>query len=103
MPKARKAKRKTPITSTHIPGTSHSSTVSNKPSATRGVIRRFHVLIKRQTQLRTKLHEGSTSSSAVDAQRELKDIESEMEELGGLEAYQKMSAIGQGKDRKSVV
>ncbi|KAF7789548.1 hypothetical protein EIP86_000494 [Pleurotus ostreatoroseus] len=96
MPKARKTKRKIPVTITHAPVAAGSS---NKPSATRAVIRRFHVLKKRQAQLQKGLQYGGTSSGARDAQVELAEIEREMAELGGLEAYQKMSSIGQGNDR----
>ncbi|KAJ3554614.1 hypothetical protein NM688_g3012 [Phlebia brevispora] len=95
MSKTRKVKRKAPVTATHTPRTSS----SNKPAATRAVIRRFHVLQKRQAQLRRALSRGGTSSDGRDAQRELADIERQMAALGGLEAYQKMSAIGQGDDR----
>lgn len=31
--------------------------------------------------------------------RELRDVEREMESMGGLGVYQRMSSIGQGKDR----
>lgn len=96
MPKTRKTKRKTPITASRVSGAGPSS---NKPSATRAIIRRFHVLKKRQVQLQKSLHEGSTSIAAGEAQKELADIEREMVEIGGLEAYQKMSVIGQGSDR----
>jgi 25S rRNA (adenine2142-N1)-methyltransferase len=54
------------------------------------LIKRRAILEKRQN----KYGDGISSSST-----ELKDIEAEMETMGGLEAYQSMSAIGQGKDR----
>jgi 25S rRNA (adenine2142-N1)-methyltransferase len=100
----RRPKRKTPITdagatSGSIVGPSGSS---SKPAATRKVIRRFHVLNKRQLQLRKTLgnqKKSGLSDEARQAKEELTAIEQEIEEMGGLEAYQKMSVIGQGNDR----
>lgn len=85
MPKARK--RKAPIvhTDTH-------STSSNTPQSSRTIIRRFHVLQKRRTQL---LNRGPDARVA----QALSAIDQEIEELGGLECYQRMSAVGQGVDR----
>lgn len=78
-----------------------SSGSSSSPAATRTVIRRFHVLNKRQTQLQRLLEgDGSElSSQARDAREEIIAIEQEISDMGGLEAYQKMSVIGQGEDR----
>lgn len=87
MPKIRK--RKAPITNV-LPT---SSTSSSKPESSRAVIRRFHVLLKRQAQLqKLVVHDLSQRT-------ELAHVEREIEELGGLETYQRMSAIGQGSDR----
>ncbi|KAK1229086.1 25S rRNA (adenine2142-N1)-methyltransferase [Marasmius sp. AFHP31] len=88
MPKARK--KKAPITA------SGSKTTSSKPQSSRGVIRKFHVLIKRQSQLQSKLDGGNSNTSLV---QELVDIQNQIEELGGLDSYQRMSTIGQGNDR----
>ena len=85
MPKARK--RKAPVTSEN----DHSST-SSKAKASRTVIRRFHVLLKKQKHLQNETRDAESA-------RALADIEKEIEELGGLSAYQRMSSIGQGSDR----
>lgn len=86
----RKRKVKTPITA---PSAARSSLDSAKPKATRAVIRRFHVLLKRRAVLQKRAAgDGST-------RLELQGVEAEIESLGGLEKYQTMSAIGQGKDR----
>lgn len=70
MPKTRK--RKTPITNV----TSNSTTTS-KPESSRAVIRRFHVLLKRQVQLQKLVVHDL-------AQRiELANVVREIEELGG--------------------
>ncbi|KAG6379242.1 nucleolus protein [Boletus reticuloceps] len=83
-------KKKTPVTLTerHHP----SANGSSKPHTTRTLIRRFHVLLKRQRQLQ------KNASSASNA-KELQDVEQAIDQLGGLAAYQRMSSIGQGKDR----
>lgn len=86
MPKAHK--KKVPVT---FDRTNVASSGRN-PHTTRTIIRRFHVLLKRQEQLK---RDPSTTSHAS----ELKEIEKEIEEMGGLAAYQHMSDIGQGNDR----
>ncbi|KAJ7168131.1 putative methyltransferase-domain-containing protein [Mycena crocata] len=85
MGKARK--KKTPIT-----GTVAASTSSSKPKSSRTVIRQYHVLLKQQTQLEALPRDTETA-------RILDDTKQQIEQLGGLEFYQRMSAIGQGHDR----
>lgn len=51
------------------------------------------MLLKRQAQLQKLVVHDSSQRT------ELTRVEREIEELGGLEIYQKMSAIGQGTDR----
>ncbi|KAJ3572799.1 hypothetical protein NP233_g2849 [Leucocoprinus birnbaumii] len=81
-------KRKVPISKVAT-----ASTTSSKPQASRNVIRRFHILIKSKAQL-----ENKQMLSAQDVE-ELGRINAEIEEMGGLEWYQQMSAVGQGDDR----
>ncbi|KAG2041546.1 nucleolus protein [Suillus americanus] len=83
MPRIRK--KKIPVTNTD------KASSSSTPSSSRTVIRRFHVLLKKQGQLKN-------ASSATSAEA-LGEIEREIDELGGLAAYQRMSSIGQGNDR----
>lgn len=94
MPKANRHKRKTPVTSPPIFATTGSS---SNPQSTRTVIRRFHVLIKRKSQLEKGIKEGRFARSQT--REELASIEQEIESMGGLETYQRMSSIGQGNDR----
>ena len=77
MPKS--SRRKFPVTLT---GRHNSS--SSTPRASRTVIRKFHTLLKQQ-----KSAQGD----------ELENVNREIEKLGGLEAYQHMSCIGQSSDR----
>ncbi|KAH9004956.1 hypothetical protein EDB86DRAFT_1692976 [Lactarius hatsudake] len=77
MPKA--TRRKFPVT---LAGRHDGS--SSTPRASRTVIRKFHTLLKQQ------------KSAQGDA---LANVNREIEELGGLEAYQRMSCIGQSSDR----
>ncbi|KAF9036959.1 nucleolus protein [Hymenopellis radicata] len=74
MPKVRK--RKAPVTASLAPTTS-----SSKPQSSRTVIRQFHLNSS-----------GGTGKALAEIQRRI-------DELGGLECYQSMSAIGQGTDR----
>ncbi|KAJ7090219.1 nucleolus protein [Mycena belliarum] len=85
---AKTRKRKTPITTVAV-----ASISSAKPKSSRTVIRQYHVLSKQQAQLEAlPIRDAQTS-------KRLADIQNEIEELGGLESYQRMSAIGQGHDR----
>ena len=97
MPKARKPKRKTPVTAPVPAQSAHPRSASSRPQATRTTIRRFHVLLKRQNQLQHIIQVGQ--KDAASARSELRVIEQQIEDLGGLAAYQRMSTIGQGKDR----
>ena len=98
MPKAHKKTRKIPVTvADHRQPLA--TTSSSKPIATRTVIRRFHVLIKRKAQLDKAIRRGEASLDGGDPHTALRDVEREIEELGGLGAYQRMSSIGQGSDR----
>ena len=103
MPKAHRHKRKAPVT---VPTAAASESAaqqpsgsSSRPQATRTTIRRFHNLIKRQAQLQQIICGGQKNSDSQSAQAELARVEKEIEDLGGLAAYQRMSTIGQGKDR----
>ena len=83
-------KKKTPVTLTENHHLSPNG--SSKPHTTRTLIRRFHVLLKKQRQLQ------KNASSASNAE-ELRGVEQEIDQLGGLVTYQQMSSIGQGADR----
>ncbi|KAF8589949.1 nucleolus protein [Ramaria rubella] len=85
MAKARK--KKEPVTNT-LYGTARRS---NRSISGSHLIRKFHVLLKR----REVLLAGDSSSTSL----ELANIEDEIQNLGGLEAYQKMSARGQDEER----
>ncbi|TCD61126.1 hypothetical protein EIP91_009006 [Steccherinum ochraceum] len=99
MHKNRKTKKKTPVTAAPGPSTLTTQSSSNNPAATRKVIRRFHVLLKRQTQLKKKLLDTTSSPTRDGLEDELTSVQDEMDRMGGLAAYQRMSTIGQGNDR----
>ncbi|KAJ6488655.1 putative methyltransferase-domain-containing protein [Mycena vitilis] len=86
MGKARK--RKMPLTVS-----ASTSTSSSKPESSRKVIRQYHVLLKQQAQLEALPTRDTKFAQALDG------IKHQIEELGGLEFYQRMSAIGQSHDR----
>lgn len=101
MPKVRKHTRKVPITAPSGPKGAPRpiSGSSSNSSATRTLIRRFHVLIKRKAQLKSLLKQENSSNNHLKAKQELSAVEDEIIQLGGLETYQRMSSIGQGNDR----
>ncbi|TFK25051.1 nucleolus protein [Coprinopsis marcescibilis] len=86
MPKSRK--RKVPIAQID-----HGTTTASRPQATRTVIREFHVLLKRQAYLQKQ------ATQDVQVTSELSLIQQRIDELGGLQRYQHMSAVGQKDDR----
>lgn len=57
--------------------------------------------LKKQYQKKNRKSRAAKSDSADTnhVEREVEEVEREMEEMGGLAAYQRMSSIGQGKDR----
>lgn len=71
-------RRKLPVTVAERHGS------SSTPRTSRTIIRKFHTLLKHQ-----KSAQGD----------KLADINHELEKLGGLEKYQRMSCIGQSGDR----
>lgn len=100
MPKVKskaKPKRKTPLTG-HIPP-SVESTPKINAKVTQATISRFHVLLKRKAQLQGKLKSTASSSDHAATAEELEKVKTEMEGLGGLERYQTMSKLGQGRER----
>ncbi|RDB21015.1 25S rRNA adenine-N(1) methyltransferase [Hypsizygus marmoreus] len=86
MPKARR--KKIPIASVEAANSS-----SNTSHSSRTIIRQFHVLLKRQAQLQSSPTLDANSKNA------LADVQRQIADLGGLECYQRMSAVGQGSDR----
>ena len=100
MPKVRssnKPKRKTPLTGP-IP-----KSVENTPKLsaklTQATISQFHTLLKRKAQLQGRLKGTASSNDHAQIEQDLKSVEKEMESLGGLERYQTMSKVGQGRER----
>jgi 25S rRNA (adenine2142-N1)-methyltransferase len=88
MPKSqRRNRRKNPVT---ITGQTRAG--SSTAQSSRKLINKFHNLIKQKAQLQKSAHDAETDKAIADLDREI-------EGLGGLKAYQRMSAIGQGEDR----
>ena len=90
--KTKSRRRKLPITSTLKSSNALSSSSSANPLTSARLIRHFHVLLKRRAQLEKR-------KASKDNAKELREIEEEIKSMGGLEAYQRMSSIGQSGDR----
>lgn len=87
MPRAKRA-RKQPLVSSAAPTISH--------KATQATISRFHTLLKRRSVLERALDNGPASDAV---RQELCKVNSDIEALGGLEAYQHASTLGQSSQR----
>lgn len=88
MPRVKRTRRKTPIV---LPETTRTS--SSTPQSSRTFIRRFHVLLKKRSQiLNTPTADSNTTQALAAVQHQISD-------LGGLKCYQRMSAVGQSGDR----
>jgi len=86
MPKSRR--KKVPVTSPNSISSHGAAPGKPRSTHTAAIIRRFHTLLKEETK-----HRDAGDLAALHA------VQDEMEKLGGLEAYQQMSAVGQGDDR----
>ncbi|KAJ9098607.1 hypothetical protein QFC21_004254 [Naganishia friedmannii] len=95
-------KRSVPITQRDTPtanslagrkklGKSHKSTQST--------ISLFHTLLKRKAQAQKALSNACSSSQASALQAQLGAVETEIEEQGGLDTYQRASTLGQSSER----
>ncbi|KAK4683695.1 25S rRNA (adenine2142-N1)-methyltransferase, partial [Tremellales sp. Uapishka_1] len=87
-----KKTRKHPI-STVNPG----RVVSHK--VTQATISSFHTLLKRQSRLQQQLASCSPSDDRAGLDKQLADILNAIAALGGLDAYQKASTLGQSVER----
>lgn len=77
--------------------TARTSSVSHK--VTRSTITAFHVLLRKKANITKKLQHATTDSERSLGQKELDVINNNISELGGLDAYQRASQLGQSKDR----
>ncbi|OCF31358.1 hypothetical protein I316_06963 [Kwoniella heveanensis BCC8398] len=105
-PKPRKAK-KSPISLDQSATRAQPSSSSSRPPVvshrvTQSTIARFHTLLKQQARLKRKLechgvHDGEREVQSVHSS--LLAVEREMQQLGGLHAYQLASKLGQSRER----
>lgn len=90
----RKRSRKQPIVSTsRAPRT---ATVSRK--TTQSTIATYHTLLKRQAFLQRQLA-AATDSAREGLESQLSKINSELQDLGGIDGYQHASTLGQSSQR----
>ncbi|OWZ75868.1 nucleolar protein [Cryptococcus neoformans Tu401-1] len=82
-----------------VSGSSTAQTPSVSHKVTRSTITAFHVLLRKKANLTTKVQHAATDSERSLKQKELDVINNDISELGGLDAYQKASQLGQSKDR----
>lgn len=81
-------KRKTPLRAADTP-----RNLSSR--ATQRIISEYHTLLKRRKQLQGRNAADSTSGIS----QEVSDIEARIQEIGGLDGYQKASQQGQSSQR----
>lgn len=90
MPRAKRS-RKQPLVSSAAPTLSH--------RATQATISRFHTLLKRKSTLERKLGNDQLAPTSTSLRKELENVNCEINALGGLEAYQHASTLGQSSQR----
>ncbi len=90
-----KARRKQSITTTSTPSAPSLRGASHK--ATQSIIQSFHVLLKKKSLLEKSRSSNAANGDEVSSQ--LIAINAEIEALGGLDAYQEASTLGQDKER----
>lgn len=73
--------------------------VGKSHKATQSTISSFHTLLKRQAQLKRALSRDGSSAQAAVLHAQLSEIASAINDLGGLDSYQKASSLGQSNQR----
>lgn len=73
------------------------SSASHK--VTQSTISTFHSLLKQRKRIERQLASSATHGQHEALERELQDIDRQVNELGGLEAYQQASTLGQSSQR----
>ncbi|KAK8843412.1 hypothetical protein IAR55_007069 [Kwoniella newhampshirensis] len=93
--RAKRRSKKAPLTKS-VAGPTKAA-VSHK--LTQATIASYHTLLKRQAILRRDLAAAKGNSESRQIQQSLDRIDHELESLGGLEAYQRASKLGQSRER----
>src|SRR5437868_4922773 len=96
-----RAKKKKPITGGVRPtGAAKQSLRGTSHKVTQAVIQRYHVLLKRKSVLERDLRRASSQVKDLPPiEEELQAVMQEIDSLGGLNAYQEASTLGQDKER----
>jgi 25S rRNA (adenine2142-N1)-methyltransferase len=94
-------KRKKPITAgVRSTTTAKQSLKGTSHKVTQAVIQRFHVLLKRKSVLERDLKQAVLQdANVISIEEQLKAVSEEIDSLGGLDAYQEASTLGQDKER----
>jgi 25S rRNA (adenine2142-N1)-methyltransferase len=80
-----------------VPKEKKLSSASHK--VTQATISTFHTLLKQRKRIERQLASSATHGQHEALERELQDIDRQVNELGGLEAYQQASTLGQSSQR----
>lgn len=88
-----KRTRKAPL----VPSERKLSSVSHK--ATQSTISAFHTLIKQRKRIEGQLASSASSEQHQVLQKRLQELECQVNDIGGLEAYQRASTLGQSSQR----
>ncbi|BEI99501.1 hypothetical protein CcaverHIS631_0405440 [Cutaneotrichosporon cavernicola] len=88
-----KRTRKAPL----VPTEKKLSSASHK--VTQSTISTFHTLLKRRKGIERQLKSSASSEQHQALEKELKNIDRQADEIGGLEAYQQASTLGQSSQR----
>lgn len=90
-----KRPRKRPIASS-ASAKAGSATISHKVA--QATISSYHTLLKQRSALRRQISKAA-GTAEIDLQARLGKIDAQLESLGGIEAYQHASSLGQSSER----
>lgn len=80
-----------------MPSQKKLSSASHK--ITQSTISAFHTLHKQRKRIERQLANSASSAQHQTLEKELQDIDRQVNEIGGLEAYQQASTLGQSSQR----
>jgi hypothetical protein len=93
----KRAKKKAPLSSSSKSAASTVSASSVSRKITQTTISTFHVLLKQKAIIKRQLRNDNDNDGKL--QKRLDEVDQKLKDIGGLDAYQAASRLGQTDDR----